>query len=330
LLSTPREPDLDRITRFAKYVFQSDMALISLIDHDRQWFKSSYGIDAAQAPRDTSFCAHAIHQDGPFIVNNALEDPRFHDNPFVTGDPNLRFYAGHPLSNREGYRVGTLCVASSQAREFSDADAAMLRDLGRMVEIIFEHRKLNHAQSELISNLAAAERDRLIDPLSGLWNRRGLDQLFEREIVRCQQLRHPVGVAMVDIDHFKSVNDRYGHLAGDQALKLAAQLLLESVRDTDVVARFGGEEFAIILPGADADNLPMIGEKILREFRARARIGKGAASPGFTVSVGFGVTPADTIEDARAQDLLAAADDALYRAKRGGRDRFEIATRLAA
>ena len=168
ILSTPRESDIDRITRTAQKLFRTEIALVSLVDKDRQWFKSRCGLDATETPRAISFCGHAIQGAETFVVGDAAKDRRFDDNPLVTGPPNIRFYAGQPLENREGFRIGTLCVISGAPRNFSDEDKETLQDLARMIEMVLENRKLSDAQVSLLESLASAERDTLIDPLTGI------------------------------------------------------------------------------------------------------------------------------------------------------------------
>ena len=168
LMSTPREGDLDRITRTAQKIFQTEIALISLVDKDRQWFKSRCGLDATETPRDISFCGHAVQSDETFVVSDAALDERFYDNPLVTDGPKVKFYAGQPLTNSEGYRIGTLCVISPTARKISEADRLTLQDLGRLVEVVLDNRKLSETQAALLESLVAASHDKLIDPLNGL------------------------------------------------------------------------------------------------------------------------------------------------------------------
>lgn len=134
ILDTPPDDELDRVTRLARKLFDVDIALVSLIDEKRQWFKSAAGLDTKETPRDISFCGHAILGNTTFVVNDALEDDRFFDNPLVTGKPHIRFYAGHPLQSIEGYNLGTLCILDSKPREFSREDADSLADLAKIVE----------------------------------------------------------------------------------------------------------------------------------------------------------------------------------------------------
>lgn len=134
ILDSKADERFDRITRLAQGTFEVPITLVSLIDADRQWFKSRCGLDAEQTPRDISFCGHAILGDKVFVINNALDDERFADNPLVTGPPNIRFYAGCPLSSPGGYKLGTLCIIDDKPREFSNEDIDLLTSFAAMVE----------------------------------------------------------------------------------------------------------------------------------------------------------------------------------------------------
>jgi GAF domain-containing protein len=133
ILDTDSEESFNDLTRLAAYICNTPVALISLIDSDRQWFKAKVGVDAKETARDVSFCAHAILQDGPFIVRDALDDERFRSNPLVTADPHIRFYAGSPLMSPEGFKIGTLCVVDKHPRELSEQQIAALKILGNQV-----------------------------------------------------------------------------------------------------------------------------------------------------------------------------------------------------
>jgi phosphoribosyl 1,2-cyclic phosphodiesterase/DNA-binding response OmpR family regulator len=133
ILDTPVEERFDRITRLAKRIFAVPAAMVTLIDRERQWFKSAPGLDMRETPRELSFCSHAIHQDGMFVVPDAAADARFADNPVVAGGPRLRFYAGRPV-HIAGRRVGTLCVVDSRPRQLGADDLKALDDLAVLVE----------------------------------------------------------------------------------------------------------------------------------------------------------------------------------------------------
>lgn len=134
LLDTAPEIEFDNLVRLGKRLFDAEICLVSLVDSDRQWFKACVGLDAKQTPRAISFCGHAILGDEVFVVNDALHDERFSDNPLVIGPPNVRFYAGMPLRIPTGYNLGTLCVISSKPRpQFNHEDKSLLADLANAV-----------------------------------------------------------------------------------------------------------------------------------------------------------------------------------------------------
>ncbi|KQP11952.1 GAF domain-containing protein [Pseudorhodoferax sp. Leaf267] len=133
VLDTPPEERFDRVVRFAAEQLEMPMALVSLVDGDRQWFKSRVGIDVPQTGRDVSFCSYTILQAGTFVVEDTLLDARFADNPMVTGGPKVRFYAGTPLSAPGGERVGALCVLDSRPRALGPVELAVLDALRTLV-----------------------------------------------------------------------------------------------------------------------------------------------------------------------------------------------------
>jgi GAF domain-containing protein len=134
LLDTAPEERFDRITRLAQRVFGVSIALVTLIDDDRQWFKSMQGLDMCETSRQDSFCGHAILEDDTFVVEQALMDKRFFDNPNVNGPPHVRFYAGQPVKSPDGYNIGTLCLIDQTSREFLEEDRLTLRDMAHWVE----------------------------------------------------------------------------------------------------------------------------------------------------------------------------------------------------
>lgn len=150
LLDTPAEARFDRLTRLASNALGTEIALISLIDQDRQWFKSKQGLNVSETPVEQAFCRHAIQSDEVMVVNNAAEDSRFSKNPLVTGDPNIAFYAGAPLITKDGHALGTLCVIDSKPRpNFSAEDQQILSDIAASVMTEIEA----NAQTQIIDDL---------------------------------------------------------------------------------------------------------------------------------------------------------------------------------
>ena len=132
LLDTPPEERFDRLARFVAEQLDVPIALLTLVDGQRQWFKARVGLDATETPRDISFCGHAIMKNDLFIVEDASRDPRFSDNPLVTGEPHIRFYAGAPLSAPGGHRIGTLCVIDTVPRTLGPVELSILDALRRL------------------------------------------------------------------------------------------------------------------------------------------------------------------------------------------------------
>ncbi len=141
LLDTVPEEVFDDMTDLAAHICEAPIALISLVDEDRQWFKSRVGLSEQETSRDISFCAHAILQNGLFIVPDATQDPRFKDNPLVTGKQKIRFYAGVPLKSPDGYALGTLCVLDQKPREMRPEQKRALMVLARLVQTQLELRR---------------------------------------------------------------------------------------------------------------------------------------------------------------------------------------------
>lgn len=150
ILDTPPEEAFDRVTRIVAETIGVPIALVSLVDRERQWFKSRYGLQATQTPRDVAFCAHAILDDGLLVVQDASKDPRFADNPLVTNDPSVRFYAGAPLKTSDGFNLGTLCAIDQRPRTLTDKERQLLFDLSNIVVDELELRiALRSAMSEI-------------------------------------------------------------------------------------------------------------------------------------------------------------------------------------
>jgi len=151
ILDTDSDPKFDRIAEMARRQFDAPIALVSLVDESRQWFKARCGLSATETDRDVAFCAHAILQDSVFCVLDALADPRFSENPLVTGEPHIRFYAGAPLKTQDGYSLGTLCVLDTQSRDsFSEDDQRLLSDLAA---IVIDHIEIRTLAAQVVDDV---------------------------------------------------------------------------------------------------------------------------------------------------------------------------------
>ena len=288
ILDTQAEERYDRITRMAKRLFDVDICLVSLVDSDRQWFKSKIGLDACETSRDISFCGHAINEKKPFIILDAAKDERFHDNPLVTGPPNIRFYAGQPIEGPGGFRIGTLCLIDSNPREMSAEDIETLKDLGQLVE----------DEIKVTSQV-------VVDDLTKVANRRGFHMFANHTLSVCRRTNTPAELAFFDLDGFKAVNDTFGHAAGDELLQHFAELLVKCFRDADAIGRLGGDEFVVLLVGSDGDS-----DKALNRLRAMAADTDCEIRQQLNWSVG--TVRFDPNHHTTVESLLVEADSDMY------------------
>ncbi len=254
LLDTPPEERFDRVTRLAKQVFATPIALVSLVDADRQWFKSRQGLDAEETSRDVSFCGHAILDDKIMVVNNAPEDQRFCDNPLVCGDPNIRFYAGYPLAAPDGSRVGTLCIIDNKPREMSSEQLSLLRELGRMIE------------EEMITADAST-----IDPVTGLSSRSGMFTIADHLISMCKRTDQPATLLMFHLQNLRDIEEDNGRPEGDAVTVELAHLLMACFRNSDVVARLSHDTFCVLLAGSNLDGVETARYRFEEQLSARNR-----------------------------------------------------------
>jgi diguanylate cyclase (GGDEF)-like protein len=261
---------------------------------------------AGAAPFEGEVAARALSTATPTLVRSLSPqgDPVL--DSLLPGAVNLVIVA----LQAGGARLGLL---------MGEAGPPMSRRVGRR-SIDMLNRFANHASLTLTNADLKAEVERLafFDTLTGLANRRELTLCLNREVARSVRTNEPLSVAVVDIDHFKAINDTFGHLAGDDVLRGVAQAILSSVRDVDLVCRYGGEEFVIVLPNCATVSAVAVLERVRK---AVSEVGKGEITQ-VKVSAGIATESGD---DCNGDRLVARADEALYQSKRGGRDRVTIA-----
>lgn len=305
ILDTPEEEAFDRVTRLVCRTLRVPMATVTFLDGHRQWFKARQGIDACKGDRGPAFCDLTIRQSDPLIVPDTWQDGRFADNPLVTGPPFLRFYAGIPLRTAEGQNIGTLCAMGPEPRAIDANEIATLIDLAGVVTDALEMRMLA-----------------TVDGLTGALSRRAFREAATRQLALAKRHGHEASCLLLDLDHFKAVNDNHGHAAGDTVLAETIATSRSLLRESDLIGRIGGEEFAVLLPLTGRQAALGVAEK-LRAAIATQRFA-GSERP-FSVTASCGLA---TFSPAAADldTMLRRADEALYAAKEQGRDRCVVAT----
>jgi diguanylate cyclase (GGDEF)-like protein len=300
ILDTEQEAHFNRLVELARDIFDMPIAYISLIDRDRQWLKAESGSSLCQVDRADSFCRMTIQGTSPLVFSDLSLDPRTASNPYVTGEPRVRFYAGAPLISPEGFALGALGVMDTKARAFSEANCRVLAGLGAIV--------MDQMELRLRSSL---------DWLTGAASK-GAFYSFARDLLLPSPGTRPfVALISFDLDHFKRVNDLHGHLVGDQVLTRVTQACRRTLRNRDVIARMGGEEFAVLLEGAT----PQVAMAVAERLRlAISHIAFDDLNVDLNVTASFGVAMA-TSTTAHIDDVLKEADKALYSAKARGRNR---------
>jgi diguanylate cyclase (GGDEF)-like protein len=294
ILDTPSEERFDRLTRMAKRIFGVPIALVSLIDEDRQWFKSSVGLNVDETPRDISFCGHAIHGDDVFIITDATKDKRFADNPLVLNEPNIRFYAGCPLKSLNGNKLGTLCIIDRKPRSLNEEDLQTLKDLASMVE----------------GELAALQLA-TVDELTDITNRRGFMLLAQHSLSLCARQGIPASLVYLDLNELKMVNDKFGHAEGDRALIAIAKQMKNSFRDSDLYARLGGDEFSVLL----TNTTKKLAKDVVTKFLQSLEKYNTETVRGYDISVSYGIVEFNHDKHGTVEALLADADSLMYKHK---------------
>lgn len=274
------------------------MSTVTLVDGHRQWFKSRAGVGFPETPRHISFCTHTIRAREPLVVSDAALDSRFAGSPLVQRPPFIRSYLGAPLSTPDDYNIGSLCAMDIVPRTFDSAQIEVLKSFAALVVDELELR-----------NIA------LTDQLTGALSRRAFMAEVDRATARFARSGEVATLLMFDIDHFKRINDTFGHPAGDAVLREVGACGAGLMRRTDAFGRVGGEEFAVLLPGTQLDEATGIAERI----RLAVEMLDVANDPPIRVTASFGIAELSA-SCATRDKLLAQADGALYVAKRAGRN----------
>lgn len=324
ILDTPSEERFDCITRLAKEFFGVPIALITLVEEKRQWFKSVIGLAVRETAREVSFCAHAMLMRELFIIPDALADERFADNPDVLGGPRIRFYAACPLYAVDGSALGTLCIIDRQPRGLSIFDQQVLRALGTWVEAKINEAAINSlCQGEGDVHVGATpestERTTMLtmlqyqarhDPLTELSNSLLLREKVE-EALLARAPGESCALLVLNFERFKEVNTTFGYSQGNLLLLLISTRLCQVVATSGVPARLSGNKFAILLPKAGEEKAATTMQALLKAFEEPFPI----AGMHMQIAVGIGVA-FSPMHGNDAEVLFRRAVIAMYEARR--------------
>ena len=303
VLDHPGDEHFDRLVTLTASVLDVPIALISLVDHDRQWFLARHGLDVEETPRQMAFCAHAIVGDETLVVPDACQDSRFNTNPLVIAEPNLRFYAGTPLQSREGHNLGTLCVIDRQPRQFAAKQVMLLEELAQLVLRELELR-----------------REFTVNPLTGLANRSSFLEQAEPELQRARVDQVPLAMLALELDQFSQVRIRWGQEASDRALQDVAACLQDQHRPQDLLGQIGDQAFAMLMVAVDQTAATERAEAIRTQI---SELGGVFRVSGHQLSVSGGLTLLAP-DEASPQELLLRAERALDLAQGNGHNQIAL------
>jgi diguanylate cyclase (GGDEF)-like protein len=297
VLDTPREEGFDAIVRLIRAVFHAPIGIVSVIDGHRQFYMACDGLAAGEAPRKETFCNVTIQSDQPLIIEDAAADPRFSDNPNVTGEPRLRFYAGVPLTTADGHNIGTVCVADLEPRVFGPEQVEMLQDLARLAM----------AQLNLRQHVD-------IDIGTGVLSRRAFMANGDTAVTLARRHDMELSCIAIELDTLPGPGDGAGKAPREEAVNAAAAVLRRNLRRTDIIGRIGATEFAIVLPNTGRRGAQEVADKLRGLMSAPTAFTDGAL-PGGAATIGAATLDTD-MDD--IDDLLAWAQAARAEARSDG------------
>jgi diguanylate cyclase (GGDEF)-like protein len=315
---TPIEERFERLTRLARRALKVPVAAITFLNEEKQWFKSVAGWTVTELPNEKSLCPITLAAGQLTVFEDMGQDAAVRQHPLVLSGPQFRFYAGLPIMDENENLCGTFCIFDQKPRQLSKADRTTLADLAALAqrEIVGEHMKSVH--HSLTAKLGVARRESMMDPLTRLWNRRGASVLIKAALDAAREQGSSIGVAILDLDNFKRINDTYGHQTGDEVLRKTALRLIQRIRNKDSVCRVGGDEFLLLMKDTDSDIAKQTTERVRRcvvESPIPTRQGN------ISVSTSVGYTVISGSEDIAVEELINRADHALLKSKSLGRDR---------
>ncbi len=322
ILDTPADNRYERVTRLVQNMLKVPMASFNLIDEMRQWTKSTQGMSIFEIARKESFCNHVVQNNQSIVVSDARLDARFMDNPYVTGNPNIVFYAGYPVHAPDGACVGALCAIDKKTREISAKEIQILRDLAGVLESELRLDQMTKKLSTAEEKLSQAERVSMVDPVTRLWNRHGIVHMLKREWSEALRDGKALSLIIADIDGFKNFSLEKGPEAATELAMQVSRGLMSSLRNEDSIGRVELDEFMIVLPDCSPDRIESIVNRIGQEMLVN---GMDTGEP-LPLTLSYGAASIFPDKDMEMTDLMRLADEAIVRAKKTGRNKTVIFT----
>jgi PAS domain S-box-containing protein len=273
ILDSASEASFDALTRLAAYILQVPITLVSLVDKDRQWFKSRQGLDVTETHRDISFCGHVVASAEFMVVPNASEDPRFHDNPLVTGEPRIRFYVGVPLKTSQGHILGTLCAIDNVPRQITDEQVELLGMLAAQVMALLELRRAAKRLAEKQHVIARGEAE--LRAIFAAMNEGVVKQVKSGAIIACNPAAEKIlglsrdqmmGLKSVD-PNWRSIRDDGNDFPGDEHPAMVALTTSKPQRDVVMGVHKPGGELTWININAEPILTDGVAESVVTTFR---------------------------------------------------------------
>jgi diguanylate cyclase (GGDEF)-like protein len=305
---------IERIRRIGVRMFSVHACIIILQDG----FQTCSTFKDGAPSVETSFCCSIPTPEDLVVVVDTHADERLRGHHLVSGAPRIRFYAAQPIYNSDRAIIGSINLIDYLPRIFGKDDQQLLIDLAALVQRELHLQSMTALQLDLQKKNKNLRRKSLIDPMIGTWNRGAIMRILTIEALRCGKAGIPLSLVVVDLDHFKNINDTYGHPAGDTVLVKIASKLRSCIRPQEALGRYGGEEFLIVLPGASHATALAVAERMRLAVANQPEV-IGDASLSLTISAG--VSSTDIFPSATTEELISRADMALYVAKNAGRNR---------
>lgn len=306
------EQQIARIRRIGRQLFEGADCVVIFRNGCCEFPFSEYRKTAAEA-----FCDSLPPPEGVIAVADLRLDPILRGHPAVSGAPNIRFYAAHPLRNEEGAVIGSVSLVDYTPRTFGEDGRLLLADLAGLVERELQLQSMNALQIALQKKNKSLRRRSLVDPLLKIWNRGAIMRILGIEADRCDKQGVPLSLIVIDLDFFKKINDAYGHQAGDAVLVNVAARLHSCMRPQEALGRYGGEEFLAVLPGACHETAQAVAERMRQTVAAQPEM---IGSVALNLSISAGLASTVQFPSATTDELISRADAALYAAKDAGRN----------